>query len=116
MRTKVWPDQEVTGWTTCCLGFALPGQPDDHAVINSRRDVNLERVRSKEVAGAMTGLTRRLNPMAKPLAFVAGGEGDHPHSLSRFDLLFLPGPFAFRARGGRGAGLGSRGLTCSTVL
>ena len=97
MGAKMWPDKEVTGWTAFGLGFALPGQSDDHAIINTWRDLNLQRVRGEYVAGPMTGFTRRFNPMALPLAFGAGGEGHHPHSLSPFHLLLLPGSSTFRA-------------------
>src|SRR6516165_570069 len=78
-------------------GFPPAGEPEQHTIIDARRNLHFDLVRQKLIAGAVAGETGRFDDRSTAETARAGSNGDELHAFFTFDLLLLSAALTFGA-------------------
>jgi hypothetical protein len=96
MASDMWMNQKIPWWAAIRVRFSLARQTNDHAVIDSRRNLHFQSVREKSIATPLTDRTGRLHDLPSPLTTRAGRHRHEPHVFPHLHVLLLSGPSTIR--------------------
>src|SRR5512139_1772912 len=95
MAPDMRSDEKISRWPAVRVRLALARQPNDHAVVDSRRNFYLQRVRKKSIAGPLTGHTGKFDDLPPSLTAFTRGQRHKPYVFSGLHILLLPASAAF---------------------